>query len=99
VRAAAILVLAMACGPKPPPTGVSRNDAIVLIKSNVADAMVYVDGRFVAPVGVLRAGVAVDPGHHRIELRHDDFFSRYIELELHRAERKPLQLDLSPVLP
>jgi len=100
VRAAAALVaLAVACGPKPSPTGVSPSDAIVLIKSNVADAMVYVDGRFVAPVGVLRAGVAVDPGPHRIELRHDDFFSRYIELELHRAEKKPLQLDLSPVLP
>lgn len=95
-----LLALALvACGPKPAPTSVSSNDAVIVIKSNVPDAMVYVDGRFVAPVGTLHAGIAVDPGKHRLELRHDDFFSRYVELDLHRAEKKPLQLDLSPVLP
>ncbi len=95
-----LVVLALAaCGPKPPPSGVTPNDAIVYVKSNVIDAQVYVDGRFVAPVGTLRAGIAVDPGRHRLELRHDDYFSRYVELDLHRSERKQLQLEMAPVLP
>jgi hypothetical protein len=32
-------------------------------------------------------------------LRHDDYFSRYAELDLQRAEKKKLDLDLAPVLP
>lgn len=92
------LVLA-ACGPKPAPNSVTPNDAIIYLKSNVTDAQVYVDGRFVGPVGVLRGGIALDPGKHRVELRKDDYFSRYAELDLHRAERKQLQLELAPVLP
>lgn len=95
----ALLVALVACGPKAAPNGVTPNDAIIYMKSNVPDAQVYVDGRFVGPIGVLRAGVAVDPGKHRVELRHDDYFSRYVELDLHRAEKKKLQLELAPVLP
>ena len=92
-------IAVVACGPKPAPNGVTRDDAIVYIKSNVAEAQVFMDGRFVGPVNVVRAGIAVDPGKHRLELRHDDYFSRYVELDLHRAERKKLQLQLAPVLP
>jgi hypothetical protein len=95
-----LLILALAaCGPKPSPTAVSKNDAIVYLKSNVTDAQVYVDGRFVGPLGVVHGGIAVDPGKHRVELRHDDYFSRYVELDLHRSERKKLQLEMAPVLP
>src|SRR5262249_36537034 len=97
--ALAMIGCLMACGPKPAPRGVSSSDAIILIKSNVADAQVYVDGRLVAQVGALRKGIAVDPGKHRLELRRDDFFSRYIELDLHRAEQRGLELDMVPVLP
>ena len=99
MRLLEIAILIAACGPKPAPNGVSPNDAIVYVKSNVTDAQVYVDGRFVGPVNVLRGGIAVDPGKHRLELRHDDFFSRYVELDLSRAEKKQLQLELAPVLP
>jgi hypothetical protein len=98
----ALVVLACvlaACGPKVGPNGVSPNDAIVYLKSNVNDAQVYVDGRFVGPIAVLRGGIAVDPGKHRVELRHDDYFSRYVELDLQRAEKKKLELELAPVLP
>ena len=56
-------------------------------------------GRFVGPVNILRGGIAVDPGKHRVELRHDDYFSRYVELDLARAEKKQLELSLAPVLP
>lgn len=99
-RVAVALSLALAaCGPKPAPNSVTPNDAVIYLKSNVTDAQVYVDGRFVGPVSVLRGGIALDPGKHRVELRKDDYFSRYAELDLHRAERKQLQLELAPVLP
>jgi hypothetical protein len=95
-----VLVLALAaCGAKAHPGGVAKSDAIVYLKSNVSDAQVYVDGRFVGPIGNVRGGIAVDPGRHRLELRHDDYFSRYVELDLARAERKRLQLEMAPVLP
>jgi len=99
-RAVAALLLAVAaCGPKPRPNSVTPNDAVVYVKTNVTDAQVYVDGRFIGPVSIVRGGIALDPGKHRLELRREDYFSRYAELDLHRAERKQLQLDLAPVLP
>lgn len=98
IRLALALGLA-ACGPKVGPNGVSADDAIVKLASNVRDAQLYVDGRFVAPLTALRGGVAVAPGPHRFELRHDDYFSRYLELDLKRAERTSVSLDMAPVLP
>jgi hypothetical protein len=91
--------LAAACGPRPGPGGVTSSDAILYLKSNVRDAQVYVDGRFVAPLDALGGGVALEPGAHRLELRHEDYFSSYLELELARAERKQLALDLAAILP
>jgi hypothetical protein len=88
-----------ACGAAQTPKRLSANDAIMYLTSNLADAQVYVDGKFVGPINLVKAGIAVDPGKHRIELRHDDYFSRYAELDLQRAEKKKLDLDLAPVLP
>jgi hypothetical protein len=88
-----------ACGPKPAPNGVTADDAIVYVKSNVADAQVFIDGRFVGPLGMVRGGIAVEAGKHRLELRRDEYFSRYVELELARAEKKKLELPMAPVLP
>jgi hypothetical protein len=99
IRAVALVVVLAACGGKQPTNRVTPNDAIIYLKSNVTDAQVYVDGRFVGPVSVLRGGIALDPGKHRVELRKDDYFSRYAELDLRRAERRQLQLELAPVLP
>ena len=94
----AALALA-ACGPKRPPEGPSPSDALVIVTSNVRDAQVYIDGRLVGPAGLLRHGIAMDPGKHLLELRHDDYFSRYVVLDLARAEHETLQLDMAPVLP
>lgn len=93
------LLLLAACGGAQTPKRLSANDAIMYLTSNLADAQVYVDGKFVGPVNLVKAGIAVDPGKHRVELRHDDYFSRYAELDLQRAEKKKLDLDLAPVLP
>lgn len=100
-RAAALVVLvtSAACGPRPAPGGVTARDAIVKLTSNVPEAQVYVDGRFIAPVSMLRGGVAVEPGVHRFEVRHEGHFSRYLELTLTRAQRTTVALDLAPILP
>jgi hypothetical protein len=97
--AALAALAALACGPKPGPRGASSNDAILYLKSNVRDAQLYIDGRFIAPLDALGGGVALSPGAHRLELRHEDYFSSYLELRLARAERKRLALDLAAILP
>lgn len=95
------LVLALAgCGASATSSrGVTRDDAIVRVKSNVRDAQVYVDGRFIAPLDAVGGGIAVEPGVHRFELRHDAYFSRYLELEVGRAERRQVTMEMAPILP
>jgi len=99
VRLVLVLVLVLGCGGAQPAHRSTGNDAIMYLTSNLPDAQVYVDGKFVGPINLVKAGIAVDPGKHRVELRHDDYFSRYAELDLQRAEKKKLDLDLAPVLP
>lgn len=88
-----------ACGPRAAATSVTAGDAIVVLQSNVRDAQVYVDGRFIASLDALRGGVAVEPGTHRVELRHEDYFSSYLELRVARAERKKIRVDMAEILP
>lgn len=92
-------IAASACAPKAGSRGATSNDAVIYLKSNVRDAQLYVDGRFIAPLDALGGGVALSPGAHRLELRHEDYFSSYVELQLARAERKRLALDLAAILP
>jgi hypothetical protein len=96
---AVVLGLAACGGRQKSSSRVDPDDAIFYIRSNVGDANVYVDGRFIGPVTVLKGGIAVEAGKHRLELRHDDYFSRYVELDLKRAEKKKLLITLAPVLP
>lgn len=97
VASAALLAVA-ACGGASTPSSSSR-DAVVRITSNVAEASLFVDGRFLAPVGLVPGGVALSPGRHRLELRHEGYLARFIELELAPAERKQVDAQLFPVLP
>ena len=99
MKGLALLVL-VACGPKPAPAnGVTADDAVFYVKSNVNDASIFVDGRFIGPVSMVKGGIAVVPGHHRIEVRRDDYFARYVELDAKRADRTKLEINLAPVLP
>ncbi len=52
-----------------------------------------------AAVGALRGGVALAAGPHRVELRHDDYVSRYLEVALAPRERRHLAIELAPSLP
>ena len=98
-RAVLALALAACGGRQQPANRVDADDAIFYLRSNVSEANVFVDGRFIGPVTVLKGGIAVEPGKHRLELRHEDYFSAYVELDLKKAERKKLLITLAPVLP
>ncbi|HEY1550553.1 MAG TPA: PEGA domain-containing protein [Kofleriaceae bacterium] len=95
----AIAVVLAACGTPPPVNGVRAGQAVVVVTSNIGDAQVWVDGRLIGTLDMVHGGLAIDPGHHRIELRHDAYFSRYAELAVTRAERTKLDLEMKPVLP
>lgn len=94
----AALVLLLGCGATAA-TGPKPSDAIVTITSNIPDAQLYIDGRFVGPLDAIHGGVALEPGPHRVELRREDYFARYAELSLARSQRARLVLDLAPILP
>ena len=88
-----------ACVPGTAANRVTSGASIIYITSNVGDAQVYVDGRFIAPLDALRGGVAVAPGEHRVELRHDDYFSSYLEVQVAHSARQKLAIDMAPMLP
>jgi hypothetical protein len=90
-----------ACGHPPTPSSsrIAASDAIVRIRSAVADAGLWIDGRFIGAVGDLRGGVALEPGTHRLELRHEAYFVDYEELSLTPGQRLTLTIELSPILP
>ena len=98
MKAALLLALA-ACASTPAANHASGGSAVVIVTSNVSDAQVWVDGRFIGPLSLLRKGLAIDAGHHRLELRHDEYFSRYADLDVKRAERRTLDLAMAPQLP
>jgi hypothetical protein len=99
MRVALVALALGACGGRQNTSGVSADDAIITFAANVRDANLFVDGTFVGPIGVLKGGIAIEPGKHRFELRHEDYFSAYVEVDARRAERRKLELTLAPILP
>lgn len=92
-------LLAPACGGPPEPAPrFSARDAVILVQSNVPDAELWVDERFIAPVGALRAGVSLRPGAHRIEVRHPRYHSFYETVIVQERERSTLDVRLVPIL-
>jgi hypothetical protein len=99
VRAFVVLALA-ACGGAPARRATtSSGDAVVVLHTNVADSQVWVDGRLLGPLRYVRRGIALEPGHHRLELRCEDYFSRYAELDVRPGQRTELELPMSAQLP
>ena len=76
--------------------GVSKNNAVVRFASPPEDAEVWVDGRFYP--GALRGGIEVPPGLYRVEIRHDDYHTLYLELRLAKGERKQIPVRLAKKL-
>ncbi|HVK72519.1 MAG TPA: hypothetical protein VM734_04340 [Kofleriaceae bacterium] len=97
--AAALGLAACASSATSRTTGADADDAVIRIRTDVPEAALWFDGRFIGPVGGLRGGIAVEPGKHRLELRHDEYHSHYQELELAPRQRVTLDVELAPVLP
>jgi len=89
--------LALACGGGRGGDG-AGNRAVLVIESPVADAVLWVDGRYVAQLRDIRAGVRLPPGVHQIEIRHDNYHAYYGELRLRPTQRMRLTIELAEKL-
>ena len=98
--ALALALLVAACGGRSNAArDPARNDAVITVVTEVDDATVWVNDRHLGLVADLRAGIALAPGTHRIEIRHEDFHTRYLTLTLEARERRALDVELAPILP
>lgn len=102
VQMAALLAIAVAVGAcggaRRSADGIGKDDGIVLIRSDVADAEVWVNERRVGFVADLEAGIALSPGQHRLELRHDRYHTHYRLLDIEPRARLTLDIELAEVL-
>jgi hypothetical protein len=103
-RRLAALALGLALLAGPGCSGASRtatrqDRAVLVVRSPVTDAVLWVDGRYVAQLRDLRAGVTLTPGLHQIELRHDRYHPYYGEVELAVGQRLELEVALAERFP
>jgi hypothetical protein len=92
-----VVALACACGGARGGDG-AANRAVLVIDSPVSDAVLWVDGRYVAQLRDLRGGVRLPPGVHQIEIRHDSYHAYYNELTLRATQRLRLTVQLAEKL-
>jgi hypothetical protein len=78
---------------------VASERAVLEVRCPVADAVVWVDGRYVAQVRDLRGGLALRPGHHQIELRHERYHAYYGDLDIAAGQRVRIDVPLAEALP
>ncbi len=98
--AVAALALAVVIGCGGPQKGGNPDDALVVFDCPIKDASVWVNGRYIRPVGDLKAGIAIAPGKpHFIEVKHDRYHTFYLELTLAPRQRKQVVVRLAEVLP
>lgn len=79
--------------------GASPDDAIVHIQCNEPEAELWVNERFIGPVGALGGGVALSPGSYRVEVRHQRYHTFYAPLTVQARERRTLEAVLAEALP
>ncbi len=84
-----------ACGGQQHPA--AETTALIEFDSPVRDAEVWLDGTFYP--GALGRGLRVKPGPHRIEIRHDDYFTQYLEVNVTAGQHERVKVDLAEVLP
>jgi hypothetical protein len=89
---------ALACGPRSS-DGPKIPRAVLRIVSNVPDAKIWIDERYIGPVAALPGGMRIAAGEHRLELRHDRYHTRYIELKLAPNEVRTVEVTLAEALP
>jgi hypothetical protein len=96
---AGALFAALASCPRGTGDAAARDRAVLVVRSPVADAVLWVDGRHVAQLRDLRAGVSLSPGRHQVEIRHDQYHAYYGEVELTRGQRLELEIELAERFP
>jgi hypothetical protein len=99
--AVAALAVCAACAHAPEPAAPATpaaDDAVVKFTTNVRDADVIFDGQLKGTTARI-GGLRVEPGHHHLELRRDNYYSAYADLQLAKGEHETLRLDLMPILP
>jgi hypothetical protein len=74
-------------------------DGVVRFIGDPAEATIWVDGRFIAPLRYARGGVALAPGRHQIELRADAFLSEFMEIDTAPGSKVDVTFALLPELP
>ena len=103
MRAALVLVCVAACGGATAPPGTTAADAarrgVLLVRCPVPDAVLVVDEESLGELRALAGGVSVTAGHHRVELRHDRYHTRYAEVDVAAGQRQTLELVLAEALP
>ena len=73
--------------------------AALKVVANVPEAALYIDDVYVGPVSQWSEdGRFVQPGFHRVELRHPDHFTHHQELELTRGDAVLMEVELRPLL-
>ena len=77
----------------------AKNDAIIQIECDVAEAELWVNERFIAHMRNLRRGIALSPGEHRLEFRHDGHHTHYELITVAAKERRTLTIDMAEILP
>ena len=97
----ALAIALPACGGPSvnPRTKVAKSDAIIKLQCNVTSAELWVNDRFVAHVRNLRGGIALSPGQHRVEFRHDSHHTHYELLTVTTRERRTLTVTMAEILP
>jgi hypothetical protein len=70
----------------------------VLVRCEVADAMIWVDERPIAQIRDARGGLRLRAGAHHLEVRHDRFHTRYFELSLAAGETRTVEVPLAEVI-
>lgn len=76
-----------------------NNRAIITLQCKVADAEVWVNGRYFREVAELSKSFRLREGTHRIEVRHQDYHSMYYELTVSAGTRETLEVELAKKLP
>jgi hypothetical protein len=100
IAACVLLAAVVACGgPGSNRPGVDADDAVITFETTVEDASLWINGRYIAELGALSKGVSLSPGDHRIEIRHDDYHTQYVELSLAKRETRVVAVELAEILP
>jgi|WetSurMetagenome_2_1015567.scaffolds.fasta_scaffold822264_2 hypothetical protein len=88
---------AAACGPRGPTVRPEAQGLLVVCP--VDDAVILVDERPVGTAALVRGrDLPILPGHHRVEVRAERYFTRYADVEIAPGAHVRIEVALRPKL-